>query len=79
MAEKPEDLTIRLLRDIRDKLSGMDELKSRMTRLEREVSTLAQGVWKIAGMSVQSDAKHDTADERPDEIEERLTKLEEKA
>ncbi|MEL6504813.1 MAG: hypothetical protein AAFO61_01750 [Pseudomonadota bacterium] len=80
MSNDTENHTLRLLREIRaSQKADTAEISRRLIRLERNIEDMATGVWKSSSLSMKSDARLDNTDERIEELEARLAKLEEKA
>lgn len=80
MAENDDNLVLRLLRDIRDKLDQhdhrFDELGERMGGFERHAEEMKESVAYALGLSAHANVAYETTGQRLDRLTERLSGLE---
>ena len=76
MADEPDMMILRLLREIREtQLDHGEQLKL----LNRRMEEVHETVYTAAGIAAHANIRHDTVADRLDAIEARLDSLEEKA
>ena len=79
MADEPDDLTLRLLRDIRTKLEDLDVLKERFDRMDARFDELHETIYIATGFATHANVRSESTEKRLAKVEARLAKLEEKA
>jgi septal ring factor EnvC (AmiA/AmiB activator) len=83
MPDQPEDLTLRLLRDIRAKLDEHDKRfdahDKRFDTLEERMDDLRTSMTYGLGLAMHAQVRHDGVAKKIEDIEGRLTRLEERA
>ena len=76
MADEPDNLILRLLREIRETQVDHGE-QSKL--LNRRMDEVHETVYTAAGIAAHANTRHDTVTDRLEAIEARLDSLEEKA
>ena len=73
MADEPDDLVLRLLREIRE---DQTDMRHRMGKLERTVTDATELMTQALGMAAFANVRTDRFDDRVAEVEDRMTALE---
>jgi hypothetical protein len=83
MAKEPEDMTLRLLRDIRAKQDTQGEILGQHTgtlgRLERRLEDLYTMSTHTLGVAVSAHERYEALEARVEQLSERVQRLETKA
>ncbi|MBP0615041.1 hypothetical protein [Jiella mangrovi] len=83
MADEPDNLVLQLLREIRATLDEhSEEFKSvgrRLDHIDQRLEEVHETLYTVAGAAVHANVRHDTVAERLKTLEERVSRLEEKA
>ena len=75
-SNEPEDLTLRLLREIRTTLADHGEKLERLKGIEKRLDELVEGMTYSLGLSLTASRKADAVDHKLMELERRITRLE---
>lgn len=82
MPDEPQDLTLRLLREIRAKLDEHDKRFDRHDRrfdvLDKRLDEVRQGMTYALGIATHGNIRHDVVQGKLEDIEARLSRLEER-
>ncbi|MEX6507522.1 hypothetical protein [Jiella sp. M17.18] len=83
MSDEPDNLVLQLLRDIR---ADIGEVKytlakhsERFDHVDQRLEEVHDTLYTVAGAAVHANVRHDTVAERLKTLEERVSRLEEKA
>lgn len=76
MPKEPDNVVLKLLREIRGK---QDEHDKRFAKIEKKLDDLANSATYALGLSAQANIRHETVQDKIDELEKRLKKLEARA
>ena len=76
MGKEPDNVVLKLLRDIRE---TQGEHGGRLTKIEKKLDELAKSVTYSLGLSAHANVRHESVQKKLDEIEKRLKKLEARA
>ena len=83
VADEPDNMILRLLREIRAKQdehsSVLSEHGQRLKMIDRRLDEVHETMYTVAGLAAHSNVRHDSVADRLEAIEERVRKLEEKA
>jgi chromosome segregation ATPase len=83
MSDEPDNMVLALLRDIRSTLrdhSGeLSQIGQRVDRIDRRLEEVHETLYTVAGAAVHANIRHDTVAERLKTLEDRVSRLEEKA
>jgi hypothetical protein len=82
MAKQPEDLVVRILRDIQHTLAGhtreFGEVRQRFDRLERRLDEVNNGMITALGLAGHAHVHHDSLQKEIDGRKKRVKRLEAK-
>jgi tetrahydromethanopterin S-methyltransferase subunit G len=73
MAKEPDNIVLKLLREIRD---TQGEHSSEFKKIRKELEDLSESVTYSLGLSAHANVRHESVQKKIDEIEKRLKKLE---
>ena len=83
MVDEPDNLVLQLLREVRATLgehSGQfAAVGQSLDRIDRRLEEVHETLYTVAGAAVHANIRHDTVAERLKTLEERVSRLEEKA
>lgn len=81
MADEPDNMILRLLREIRAKQdehsSALLQQGERLKLIDRRLDEVHETMYTVAGLAAHSNVRHDTVADRLDAVEERVRRLEE--
>jgi len=73
MAKEPDNIVLKLLREIREK---QDDHDKRFSKIDKKLDELSDSVTYALGLSAHANVRHEAVQKKIDEIEKRLKKLE---
>lgn len=76
MVDETDNLVLQLLREMR---TTLEEHSKRFDRVDQRLEELHETLYTVAGAAVHANIRHDTVAERLKTLEERVSRLEEKA
>ncbi|MAU95112.1 MAG: hypothetical protein CMP81_04350 [Fulvimarina sp.] len=83
MADEPDNLVLQLLREIRADIGEVkltfSKHSKRFDRVDQRLEEVHETLYTAAGAAVHANVRHDTVAERLKTLEERVSRLEEKA
>ncbi|MCE7030093.1 hypothetical protein [Jiella avicenniae] len=83
MADEPDNLVLQLLREIRtdvgDVKATLAKHGERLDHIDQRLEEVHETLYTVAGAAVHANVRHDTVAERLKTLEERVSRLEEKA
>ena len=83
MADEPDNLVLQLLREIRADIGEVkltfSKHSKRFDRVDQRLEEVHETLYTVAGAAVHANVRHDTVAERLKTLEERVSRLEEKA
>jgi hypothetical protein len=79
MAKQPEDLVVRILRDIQQTLADhskrFDQVDRRFDEIERRLDDVDNGVVAALGLATRANVRHEAVDRRLDELRALIARL----
>ena len=83
MADEPDNLVLQLLQEIRADIGEvkltLSKHSERFDRVDQRLEEVHETLYTVAGAAVHANVRHDTVAERLKTLEERVSRLEEKA
>lgn len=83
MVDEPDNLVLQLLRDVRTTLdehsAQFAALGQRFDRIDGRLEEVHETLYTVAGAAVHANIRHDTVAERLKTLEDRVSRLEERA
>ncbi|NDW06541.1 hypothetical protein [Jiella pacifica] len=83
MADEPDNLVLQLLREIRETQGEHTEqfmlVGNRLDHIDQRLEEFRETLYTVAGAAVHANVRHATVAERLKTLEERVSRLEEKA
>ncbi|MEM1316685.1 MAG: hypothetical protein AAGF29_00260 [Pseudomonadota bacterium] len=76
MADEPENVMLKLMRDMREE---MHAIRADNQHIKQRIDEMHETLYTSAGIAMHTSVKQDTLTKRIDTLEARLVKLEEKA
>ena len=83
MAKEPDNLVLKMLREIRSTLDKheerFDKMDKRFDKLDKKLDDMAGGLTYSLGFSMQANLRHEGVRQKLDALEQRVERLEQRA
>ena len=82
MAEEPENVMLRLMREMRAKLDDvsmkLEEHDHRFDKVDQRLDEIHETMYTTAGMAMHANVRHEAVSKQLDDLRKRVERLEEK-
>lgn len=75
MAKEPDNLVLRMLREIR---ATLDKHEPRFDKIDKKLDDMSASLTMALGLSLHANVRHENVQQRLDALEQRVQKLEER-